>query len=140
VKENHPILLIEDDLVDSMTVKRAMMELGSRRPIHHVTDGEKALAFINDTCSPRPGLILLDLNMPRMNGIEFLQALKSDPVNRRIPVVILTTSREDRDIYAAYDRGGAGYFAKPAEYERFVEILRTILDYWSLCESSTATE
>ncbi len=128
------ILLIEDDAVDVMTVQRAMRELGVPNPLRVASNGEAALESLRDRQQPAPGLILLDLNMPRMNGIDFLRIAKADRSLRRIPVVVLTTSNQERDRLDSFDLGVAGYIIKPVEYDRFVEVLRHIEQYWSHCE------
>jgi CheY-like chemotaxis protein len=132
---HHHILLVEDDRIDAMTVMRALRDLGSTNPLHHVTDGEKALTFLVDPASPRPMLILLDLNMPRMNGTEFLAVIKADDLFRAIPVVVLTTSQEDRDRLRAFDLSAAGYMVKPVDYPQFVDVMRTIRNYWIRSET-----
>ena len=132
---HHSILLIEDDRIDAMTVTRALRDLGSTNPLHHVTDGEKALSFLVDPASPRPMLILLDLNMPRMNGAEFLAVIKADDLFRAIPIVVLTTSQEDRDRVRAFDLSAAGYIVKPVDYTQFVNVMRTVLDYWTTSQT-----
>jgi CheY-like chemotaxis protein len=125
-----PILLIEDDRVDAMTVERAFDKAGITNPLHTVSDGEQALAFLQR--NPRPGLILLDLNMSRMNGVEFLRALKADEsLAASIPVVILTSSREERDVCACYRLGAAGYIVKPLEFGEFVDVMRAVDVYWT---------
>jgi len=135
MNSHHHILLVEDDRIDAMTVMRALRDLGSTNPLHHVTDGEKALAFLRDPASPRPMLILLDLNMPRMNGTEFLAVIKADEVLRAIPVVVLTTSQEDRDRLRAFGHSAAGYMVKPVDYPQFVDVMRTVRDYWIRSET-----
>ena len=132
---DQPVLLVEDDTIDAMTVRRSLRELESPNPLHHVTDGEAALAFLRDPANPRPGLILLDINMPRMNGIEFLTHAKEDPALCSIPVVVLTTSREDTDRFNSFSKNVAGYMVKPVDYAQFVEVMRKIRDYWMLSES-----
>jgi CheY-like chemotaxis protein len=127
--EQH-ILLVEDDDIDAMTVRRTLRELAAPNPLDRATDGEEALAFLRDPSRPRPGLILLDLNMPRMNGIEFVSAIKLDPLLCRIPVVVLTTSAEEGDRLAAFSRSVAGYMVKPVDYPQFVNVMSLIRDYW----------
>jgi len=124
------ILLVEDDDIDAMTVRRTLGELGAPNPLDRVSDGERALRFLRDAANPRPGLILLDLNMPRMNGIEFLSELKRDLALRMIPVVVLTTSSEEGDRLAAFSNSVAGYMVKPVDYPQFVRVMRLIRDYW----------
>jgi CheY-like chemotaxis protein len=130
-----PILLVEDDQIDTMTVKRALKELHVTNPVVHAENGEAALRLLNDPANDRPCLILLDLNMPVMGGIEFLRVIKSDDLNlRRIPVVVLTTSEEQRDKVESFDLGVAGYMRKPVDYQQFVETMRTIDAYWTVSE------
>lgn len=132
--KSKPILLIEDDSVDAMTVRRALRELHVANPLQHVENGEEALTYLrNPGCEP-PCLILLDLNMPVMNGIEFLQAVKADHELKRIPVVVLTTSDEQKDKVESFELGVAGYMRKPVEYQQFVETIRTIDAYWTISE------
>jgi CheY-like chemotaxis protein len=134
VKNNKPILLVEDDRVDAMTVKRALKELKVMNRLDIVGNGEEALAFLKDEKNEKPGIILLDLNMPRMNGIEFLEIVKEDAILKRIPVVMLTTSKEEQDKIHSFDLGVAGYMIKPVDYLQFVEAIRTIDLYWTLSE------
>jgi CheY-like chemotaxis protein len=129
-----PILLVEDDRVDALTVKRALKDLKVTNPLHIVEDGEQALTFLRDPQHELPGLILLDLNMPRMGGIEFLEVLKADPHLRMLSVVVLTTSNEEQDKVDSYSLCVAGYMLKPVDYLQFVEVVRTISLYWTLCE------
>ncbi len=130
-----PILLIEDDSVDAMTVKRALRELRVTNPLAHVENGEEALDYLRDANNERPCLILLDINMPVMNGIEFLQAVKALPELKLIPVVALTTSVEQEDKVDSFELGVAGYMRKPVEYQQFVEMIRTVDAYWTISES-----
>jgi CheY-like chemotaxis protein len=130
-----PILLVEDDRIDAMTVIRALRELHVGNPVEHAENGEEALAYMNDPSRKRPCLILLDLNMPVMGGIEFLREAKGDgPHLRRIPVVVLTTSEEQRDKVESFDLGVAGYMRKPVDYGQFVDMMRTIDAYWTISE------
>jgi len=124
------ILLVEDDDIDAMTVRRTLTELGAANPLDRVSDGERALRFLRDTANALPGLILLDLNMPRMNGIELLTELKRDPALRVIPVVVLTTSSEEGDRLAAFSNSVAGYMVKPVDYPQFVGVMQLIREYW----------
>ncbi len=129
-----PILLVEDDQVDVMTVKRALNDIRVTNPLVNPENGEEALKYLRDPESKKPCIILLDLNMPIMNGIEFLQVVKHDAALRRIPVVVLTTSEEQQDKVNSFDLGVAGYMAKPVDYRQFVEVMRTIDAYWTISE------
>ncbi|ADE13052.1 response regulator [Sideroxydans lithotrophicus] len=129
-----PILLVEDDQVDVMTVIRALGEIRVTNPIVNRENGEEALKYLRDPGSERPCIILLDLNMPIMNGIEFLQIVKQDENLKRIPVVVLTTSEEQQDKIRSFDLGVAGYMAKPVDYRQFVEVMRTLDAYWTISE------
>jgi len=133
--KSKPLLLVEDDCVDAMTVRRALKELHVSNPLEHVENGEEALDYLCHSDRERPCLILLDLNMPVMNGFEFLQEAKSIIELRCIPVVALTTSDEQRDKVESFQLGVAGYMRKPVEYVHFVEMMRTIDTYWAISES-----
>jgi len=129
-----PILLVEDDQVDAMTVRRSLIDINVTNRLDLVGDGEKALAFLRDPQNESPCIILLDLSMPRMNGIEFLRVAKQDEDLKRIPVVVLTASSEERDKVESFRLGVAGYMVKPVDYQQFVEVMRTIDLYWTLSE------
>ncbi len=129
-----PILFVEDDHVDAMTVKRAFKDLKVANPLAHTINGEQALEYLRNEGNRKPCVILLDLNMPKMNGIEFLKIAKADDTLRKIPVVVLTTSREERDIVESFELSVAGYIVKPVDYKKFVEAIRTIDFYWTLSE------
>ena len=134
MRDLRPILLAEDDSVDAMTVKRAIKDLKVTNQLVHTTNGEEALQYLRDSNNKRPCLILLDLNMPKMNGIEFLKIVKADDLLKRIPVVVLTTSKEEQDIVESFKLSVAGYMVKAVDYKKFVEVIRTIDLYWSLSE------
>jgi CheY-like chemotaxis protein len=131
---NKPILLVEDDQVDMMRVTRALKEIGVTNQIVHRENGENALNYLRDEDSEKPCLILLDLSMPVMNGIEFLQAVKKDEGLRRIPVVVLTTSDNPQDKLNGFNFGVAGYMGKPVDYQQFVEVIRSIDTYWTISQ------
>lgn len=137
MKNSAPLLLVEDDLVDVMTVKRALREVGVVNPLRVAHHGEEALALLRVPGAVLPGLILLDLNMPRMNGVEFLTLVKGDPQLCLIPVVVLTTSAEERDRLESFRHSVAGYMVKPVDYRQFVEVIRAIRLYWATSESAT---
>ena len=134
MKDSTAILLVEDDRVDAMTVKRALKEIKVSNPLHVVGNGEEALEFLRDDKIPMPGIILLDLNMPRMNGLEFLKVAKQDDRLKQIPVIVLTTSMEDRDRLESFNLSVAGYMIKPVDYIQFVEVMRAIKLYWTFSE------
>ncbi len=129
-----PILLVEDDSVDAMTVKRALKDLKITNPLSHTLNGEEALNYLGDKNNSCPCVILLDLNMPKMNGIEFLKIAKADPKLKLIPVVVFTTSQEEQDIVESFKLSAAGYIVKPVDYKKFLEAMRTIDVYWTLSE------
>ncbi|MDD5064240.1 MAG: response regulator [Phycisphaerae bacterium] len=129
-----PILLVEDDSVDAMTVKRALKDLNVTNLLFHTLNGEEALNHLRDKNNGIPCVILLDLNMPKMNGVEFLKVVKTDDALKLIPVVVLTTSQEEQDIVESFKLSAAGYIVKPVDYKKFVEAMRTIDVYWTLSE------
>lgn len=131
---NKPILLVEDDQVDTMTVIRALKEIHVTNRLVHLENGEEAVNYLRDSESEKPCIILLDLNMPVMNGIEFLQVVKRDDHLKRIPVVVLTTSEEQQDKVNSFNMGVAGYMTKPVDYRQFVEVMRSIDAYWTISE------
>jgi hypothetical protein len=134
------ILLVEDDEVDVMNVKRAFKRNNISTPLYTAANGIEALAMLREnsnkpnTIPPDRRLILLDLNMPKMGGIEFLQVLRADPALQKIPVVVLTTSNRDQDKIEAYNLNIAGYLLKPVTFSAFSELMTTLNHYWMLCE------
>ena len=128
------ILLVEDDRVDSMTIRRALEEVEINNHLDTVSNGEEALAYLLSAENELPALILLDLNMPMMNGMEFMQTVKKHAGLKKIPVVVLTTSRAEQDISASFELGAAGYMVKPLDYREFIEAVVTIARYWQLSE------
>ena len=134
MRDSRPVLLVEDDTIDAMTVRRAFRDLKVTNPLVHAVNGEEALAHLANGANDKPCLILLDLNMPKMNGIEFLGVAKTDPAMKKIPVVVLTTSSEERDVVESFRLSVAGYIIKPVDYRNFVDAIRTINLYWTLSE------
>lgn len=126
------ILLVEDDLVDAMTVKRALEDIGATEGMVHLSNGEEALDYLRSEINEMPFLILLDLNMPKMNGKDFLRIIKQDERLSRIPVIVLTTSQDGKDVDDSFRSSAAGYMTKPLDYEKFLLKIRTIEDYWAL--------
>jgi DNA-binding NarL/FixJ family response regulator len=134
MQDSKPILLVEDDSVDVMTVKRALKDVHVTNQLVHSSNGEEAMEYLRNESNRKPYVILLDLNMPKMNGIEFLRTIKSDEVLKKIPVVVLTTSKDEQDIAESFRLGVAGYMVKSVDYESSVETIRTIVLYWILSE------
>lgn len=129
------ILLVEDDAVDVMNVRRAFDKNNVSNPLYVAGNGLEALQMLRDGTVPSDRrLILLDLNMPKMNGIEFLQALRADPELSNAPVVVLTTSNDDQDKIDAYNLNVAGYILKPVTFSNFCERMTTLNKYWTLVE------
>jgi CheY-like chemotaxis protein len=129
------ILLVEDDEIDVMNVKRAFAQNNIMNPLFVACDGVEALEKLRGGEIPKERrLVLLDLNMPRMNGIEFLQELRSDPELGSTTVVVLTTSKDERDRINAYNLNVAGYLVKPVTFTNFCEVMVALNKYWSLVE------
>jgi CheY-like chemotaxis protein len=127
-------LLVEDDAVDVMNVRRAFAKNKLTNPIHEAKNGIEALDILRKGRLPPRHLVLLDLNMPRMNGIEFLRELRADPELQNTSVVVLTTSNEERDKVEAYKLNVAGYLLKPVTFPSFVDLMATLNKYWTLVE------
>ena len=134
MRSTKPVLLVEDDSIDAMTVRRAFKDLKLNNKLSHSVNGEEALNYLRDAENEEPCVVLLDLNMPRMNGIEFLKIIKEDDKLKRIPIIVLTTSNEERDVVESFKLSVAGYIVKPVDYKKFVEAIRTIDLYWTLSE------
>jgi CheY-like chemotaxis protein len=132
MKDSRPVLLVEDDSIDAMTVQRAFRDLKVTNPLKRTVNGEDALAYLRNPANDKPCVILLDLNMPKMNGTEFLGVAKLDSSLREIPVIVLTTSSEERDIVESFRQSVAGYIIKPVDYGKFLDVIRAIQAYWSL--------
>ena len=129
------ILLVEDDEVDVMNVRRAFERNNVSNPLFVAGNGLEALEMLRGNELPKERrLILLDLNMPKMNGIEFLEALRADPELASLPVVVLTTSNDDQDKIDAYNFNVAGYLLKPVTFSNFCERMTTLNKYWTLVE------
>lgn len=126
--------MVEDDRVDAMTVRRALKDLKVMNELVHKLNGEEALDYLRNESNKKPCVILLDLNMPRMTGIEFLKVAKADEALKKIPVIVLTTSEEEQDVVESFSLSVAGYIVKPVDYKKFVEAIRIIQLYWTLSE------
>lgn len=130
------VLLVEDDAADVELIEMAFEDGNLDADLHHVTDGAKAFQFLRREteaygAAPRPDIIILDLNMPRMNGKEFLSAIKQDPALKVIPVIVMTTSDVERDVVESYGLGAAGYVVKPVDLDTFIAAIQGIERYWS---------
>lgn len=136
-KEHITILMADDDPDDCLMTKEALEELGLANSLYFVEDGEELMdylyhrgKYVDPDTSPFPGLILLDLNMPKKDGREALKEIKEDPKLMRIPVVVLTTSNTQEDIYRTYNLGVNSFITKPVSFEGLVDIMMTISKYW----------
>ena len=134
------ILLAEDDPDDRLLAQEALMEGNGPHKLFCVVDGEELMDYLHHRGrfsdprrAPRPGLILMDLNMPRKDGREALKEIKSDPALRRIPVVVLTTSQNAEDVFDSYDLGGNSYIHKPVSFAGLVKVIKLVSQYW--CET-----
>jgi len=131
---NKPILLVEDNPMDVDLTRRAFARRNLANPIEVARDGEEALAWLPrwEAGEPLPSVILLDLKLPKVSGLEVLQRIKAHPDFRSIPVVVLTSSAEDRDVQAAYRLGVNSYIVKPVDFDKFMEIAVQIQLYWAV--------
>ncbi len=126
------VLLVEDNPDDALIIQRAFAQLGLGEKVVHAPSAEQALVHLRSARKEKPALILLDLNMSGMSGMEFLQTIKNDPGLAAIPVVVLTTSKDRHDIQQSFDLYAAGYIVKPCDYDAAVKALKIVEDYWSL--------
>ncbi len=128
------VLLVEDDPGDVVMTREAFQDYKVRNQLHVVNDGTEAMAFLRQEGEyagrPRPDLVLLDLNLPKMDGREVLEAIKSDPDLSSIPVVVLTTSENEDDVLRSYSLHANAYVTKPVDFERFIEVVRQIDDFF----------
>ena len=128
------ILLVEDDEVDVMNVKRAFSKNNIMNPLFVAGNGVEALEMLESQIIPLPKIIILDINMPKMNGIEFLKILSENERLKNISVFVMTTSNEDSDKINAYNLNVAGYILKPLSFEKFLTSVATLKNFWQLCE------
>ena len=131
---SQPILLVEDSPEDFETTERAFRKSGLKNPIVRCSDGDEALEFLfrrgRFADAPRPGVILLDLNLPGTDGREVLAEIKADASLKQIPVIVLTTSSDDRDVQACYNAGASSYIQKPVDLDGFMRAIERLNDYW----------
>ena len=130
ITPHQTILIVEDSPDDFEVAERALRESNLMNPIHHCLDGDSALEYMYDTSSPKPGIVLLDLNMPGTDGREVLNKLKNDPDFCEIPVIILTTSSDERDIEDCYKIGANTYIQKPVDLDNFFAAIKRLKEYW----------
>jgi len=134
MNDSTPILLVEDDRIDVVMVKHAFEDLKITNPLIHLTDCKEALEYLKNEDNEKPWVVLADLNTPQMDGLEFLTAVKADDALKQIIVIILSGSDDEEDIADSFRLGAAGYIVKPSDYNKLVEMLRTIHAYWTLSE------
>jgi two-component system response regulator len=131
---NQPILLVEDSPEDFETAERAFRRSGLKNPIIRCADGDEALELLfrrgRFADAPRPGVVLLDLNLPGTDGREVLTEIKGAPHLKHIPVIVLTTSSDDRDVQACYKAGASSYIQKPVDLDGFMRAIERLNDYW----------
>src|SRR3712207_4503791 len=141
-----PILLVEDNEDDVLFVRRAFRQARPANPLHVVEDGDAAVSYLagegeyaDRTRHPLPALVLLDLKLPRRSGLEVLEWLRAQPGLKRVPVVVLTSSRENTDVNRAYDLGANSYLLKPVEFDSLLELVKTLGLYWMVLNENPET-
>ena len=137
MEQHQPILLVEDSAEDAEATVRALRRAGLANPIHHCHDGDEALDYLRrrgqyapPASAPRPGVVLLDLNLPGTDGREVLAEVKGDDALKQIPVIVLTTSTDQRDIDRCYEAGANSYVKKPVDLDGFLHAIQRLSDYW----------
>jgi len=132
--QHRPILLIDDNPMDVDLTRRAFIRRKVINPIEVAQDGEAALEYLNlwEAGSPLPVVILLDINLPKVNGLEVLSRFKASPYSQKVPIIVLTSSAEDRDIQTAYKLGANSYIVKPVDFVKFLEVAGQIDLYWNV--------
>ena len=142
-----PILIVEDNPDDRILLQRAFRRARLANPVHMVTDGEEAVAYLlgegrfaDREANPFPVLVLLDLKLPRRSGLEVLQWMREHPTLRRLPVVVLTSSKEQSDINVAYDLGANTYLTKPVEFDALIELVSTLNLFWFILSERPQVE
>ena len=134
MRSSRPILLVDDDNAEMMTIKRALKELNVPNELVHHLDGENALNYLRNNAKKGPCVMLLDLNMPKMKGTDFLAAVKADAELRHVPVIILTISNNEDDKTKCFELCAAGYVVKPANYDELINAMKMLDAYWTLSE------
>src|SRR5689334_17716235 len=141
MNRNLPILVAEDDPNDVTLLKRAFLKNGINNPVHVCSDGEDAIAYLQGSGSyrdrekfPFPSILITDIKMPRRNGFEILQWLREHPECHIIPVMVLSASREERDVKKSYEMGANAYIHKPSSFAELVKLMQIASEFWSVCE------
>jgi CheY-like chemotaxis protein len=129
-----PILLIEDDDIDAMAVERTLTDLKLKNPLIRKSTAEEALAYLRNTKAQKPCIILLDLQMPKISGIEFLRIARTENIIEKIPVVVLTSSKDEQKVLESFELSVAGYIVKNTQYDDFLKIIDAVNHYWTLSE------
>ena len=132
MKNTRPILLVEDDQADAYITQQALNTINVANKLIHQPGGEEAIEYLRDSANDSPCLVLLDLNMPRMSGFDFLRIVKADQELKRTPIIILSTSDSNRNVQECYELGAAGYIVKPVDFNQFVDAMHALDSYWSL--------
>lgn len=128
--ESQPILIVEDSEDDFDATRRAFLKANLRNPIEHALSGEEALTYLRSPTNAKPGIILLDLNMPGLDGRKTLEIIKQNHDLKKIPVVILTTSNDERDVKACYELGANTYIQKPVDFDGLIAAIKQLKEYW----------
>jgi CheY-like chemotaxis protein len=134
LKNSRPILLVDDDRTDILLFERALKRLEITNPVVHFSNGKEAIDYLLDPSNKSPWIVLTDLNTPEMNGLEFLRTVKAHETLKRIIVIILSGSSDERDVDECFRLGAAGYITKPTDYTTLLEMIRTIQTYWTLSQ------
>ena len=134
MKDSMPILLVDDDHTDVMLFKRALDDLKITNPLIHLTDCQKALEYLINEENEQPWIVVTDLNIPQMGGLEFLSSVKARNTLKQAIVIVLSGSGDERDVDESFRLGAAGYMIKPLDYKKLVEMIRIIHAYWTLSE------
>ena len=134
MRNSKPILLVEDDNIDMMTIKRMLDDLKLRNPLVRKSTAEEALQYLRDPKTQKPCIVLLDLGISKMNGIEFLRTARTENILDKIPVVILTASKDEQKVIESFELSVAGYILKQTKYDDFLKIFSAVNIYWTLSE------
>ena len=134
MKNSRPILLVDDDSTDVLLFERALERLEITSPVVRSSNGVEALKYMMNPSNKRPWIVLTDLNTPTMNGFDFLRTIKANKTLKRTIVIVLSGSSAERDVGESFRLGAAGYITKPPDYEKLLDMIRTIHAYWTLSE------